>query len=777
MDHLVNHIRKCVAAGLLAAATTGPLRAQSIASAIMSTTSPTNDPVAARADTLASQGDIAGAVAFLESKLFPHSTNAAAWHRYGLLQWRLAAPNRSGGYMNDAKTIRALMRADSALKLATQFANDSAEYWMSLARFSFTSGVATVRFAGQQQMERAFDAASRLRDSTRMAESADEAGMAIWRRFESVRNRALMGTGQHAQLQTDGRWNRAQAKDYLATFAKKIEPPTGGADYANAMEQFRVAMRASPNALRYARHMYMGLAVGKQWEALLTLASLRANASPFDADARLARGLALQRLRRTREAKAAFDSALTLMDETESATLFRLDRILPTGANVLTGSRGMDKKSFAALSVGQRTAMSAIFWTLNDPNTATPENEAQLEFMARVVQADWQWSDLLQGVRGVDTDRGDIFVRYGPPDDEMTLNGISSVQQDIGVFQEGGGSSTSQDVGSTIVWLYNSGEAFFFDVAPGFGTARTPLTDQKYVAEIGSVKPAAWTNVPAPRRVDSLPVRTIRFRAPGDSTDVVIVARIPLRSLVADTAAALDSAKVDGTVRTDLAVVDGASRVVSRDSTRKPVNAAALRANTPQTWTKRVGAGAAFVRLDAVHLDAHSDAQRSATTTAGIDAPRANGFGVSDVLLTAPGGAPVNAAAERWRELGVTPSMGVYHAGDKIGLAWETYDLAAVSNTNKYRVSVLVERIKRTGAAGLALRVLDQVGALLKQDRGTSDQLTLSFDRTVAANPIHVDYIALDWLGDARGEYRLLLTVTDLQNNKITNRETRFRIE
>ncbi len=763
-----SHAQQTKTSAILGATSTVPV--------VMTTSSPTNDPVAARADTLAAQGDVAGAVSFLESKLFPHSTNAAAWQRYGLLQWRLAAANRRAGSIADPKTIKALQRADSALRLATQFARDSAEYWLSLAHFNLQSGVSTMRFAAQSQMSNAVEAATRVADSVRLAESADELGMAVWRRFESTRNRALVGAGQHAQLQTDGRWSRAHGKDYLETFAKKIQPPTGDADYASALEQFRTAMRARPNALQYSRHMYMGLAVGKQWEALLTLASSRATASAFDADARLARGLALQRLRRAPEAKAAFDSALVMMDENESGNLFRIDRILPTGANVLTGARGMDQKSFATLPAGQRTTMSALFWTLNDPNPATPENEAYLEFMARIVQADWQWSDAIQGLRGVDTDRGDIFVRYGPPDDEMTLNGISSVQQDIGVFQESGGSSSSQDVGSTIAWIYNSGEVFFFDVAPGFGTARTPLTDQKYVAEVGSVKPAAWTNVAAPRRVDSLPLRTVRFRGPGDSTDVVIVSRIPLRSLVADTLSALDSTSIDGTLRVDVATIDGAARVVSRDSTKANLTRQNFSHSTTRTWTRRVGTGAAFVRVDATLVAAHSDEQRAAMATTAVDAPRPSGFALSDVLLVTAASTPTGNAA-RWRDLNVTPSIGTYRAGDKIGLAWETYDLTETGGNNKYRIALHVERLKRTGAAGLAIRLVDQLGALLKQERATSDQLTLTFDRTVAARPIQVDYLALDWQGDARGEYRLVLTITDLQTNKITNRETRFRID
>lgn len=743
---------------------------------------PSSDSAVIRADAFVSAGDTAQAIETLEKVLLPRSTNAAAWHRYGILKWQSVRSQRSAMYIGDANVIASLRLADSALRLATKFAPDSAEYWVTLGRFNLQSNIGSMRFAAEQQMQRGFDVAAARADSSLMAETSHEQGMAIWRRFESTRNRALVGAGNRVQFQTDSRWQRAHAKSYLETFAKKIEPPTGADDYAAAMTLFRRALSASPSTLRYSHRVYMGLAVGKQWEALLSLANSRATMSPFDADARLARGLALHRLRRTREAKLAFDTASALMEDEERAYLFRIDRILPSGPNVLTGERGMDQATFAAMPSAQRAMMSAIFWKLNDPIGTTVENEAELEFMSRVVQADWQWTDAIQGVRGIETDRADIFVRYGPPDDEMTLLGISSVQQDVsasgGIFTlgglTGGMMATSQDVGSTLAWIYRSGDVFFFDIAPGFGTARTPLTDQKHVAEVSSVKPASWDNFSAPRRVDSLPARITRFRGPGDSTDVVIAARIPLRALVADTTTSLDSAAVGGSVRVDLSLVDGAARLIARDSSKSVMSKDSLTSGA-RSWTRRIRSGPAFVRINGVHTAADSDVQRQANAIMAVEAPVPSGFGVSDVLLTTVGGSS-NVSATRWRELGVTPSVGVYRVGEKVGMAWETYELAASAQDNRYRVAITVERTKRSGASGIALRVLDGVGALLKQGSGSPTQMTVSFDRNVKAQATQLDYFILDWVGDARGEYRLRLDITDLVTNKVATRETRLRI-
>lgn len=159
---------------------------------------------------------------------------------------------------------------------------------------------------------------------------------------------------------------------------------------------------------------------------------------------------------------------------------------------------------------------------------------------------------------------------------------------------------------------------------------------------------------------------------------------------------------------------------------------------------RRIGKGATFVRVEAVN----SATRRSANALAPVEAEGARGFGLSDVLLVT--GAPVG-NARGWRDLNATPSSGTYRAGEKIGLVWETYELAPGADANRYRVTISLERLKRTGASGLALRVLDGLGTLLQQERSGADKLTMSFERNVAARATQVDYLTLDWLGDARG--------------------------
>lgn len=65
------------------------------------------------------------------------------------------------------------------------------------------------------------------------------------------------------------------------------------------------------------------------------------------------------------------------------------------------------------LPARQHAEFERRFWTEHDPDLATPENEAQLEYWARVTQAFFLYYD--QKHREWD-ERGEVYVRYGPPE-------------------------------------------------------------------------------------------------------------------------------------------------------------------------------------------------------------------------------------------------------------------------------------------------------------------------------------------------------------------------
>jgi GWxTD domain-containing protein len=69
----------------------------------------------------------------------------------------------------------------------------------------------------------------------------------------------------------------------------------------------------------------------------------------------------------------------------------------------------------------QRAAVWAAFWKSSDPNPATVENEAIVEYFERIQVANKQFKE--QGEPGWLTDRGKVYITLGEPDQITGQNG------------------------------------------------------------------------------------------------------------------------------------------------------------------------------------------------------------------------------------------------------------------------------------------------------------------------------------------------------------------
>ncbi len=711
--------------------------------------------VAQIADSVATNGDTARAVALLDSAVRRDKRDAAAWHQLGLLQWNQARSARNPSFMKDPKKIRLLVAADTALRLATQLAPDSARYWLSLSRFNIQSGVSTMRFASSGQARDGMSAALRSGEPLLLAEAADMAGMAAWRSYDALANRGLPSGTSKVQLESNNNWNRKNARDYVNSIASKIEPPTGDNDHASALEFFSRAVAADSSNLRYSRHLYMAYAERKKWQELATVAARRARQFPLDFQAQLALGLATHRLANEMGATRAFDSAFVLMDETEANRLKNLSRIMrPRARKEAKGQIG-DSASWSKLPSSQREGLEAMFWMMSDPLALTQENEFRLEFLARVVFADFRWTIEEMELRGADTDRGDVYVRYGPPDFEMTIPGSTTDNR------------TRLDGGVTLVWDYNNKLTFFFDLQPGFATGRVSLFDRNYVEALRDAVPVSFANVPAARLLDTIPIRITRFRSGADSSDAVIAALVPIDSLVKSNA--LERVPVD----IDLRIFDQFVKVRGMESDQSMFSRDSSNAPLDRVWTRRVGPGINVVRVEALQ----PDSKRGARAMTRLDPTTNVGFGMSDVLLgSKPELRSGVALPSRWRDIAITPNAGSVARNSSVGLLWEMYDLVPRDGITQYRVAITVEREDRMGATGFAVRVLDNLGRAVGRAQQSRDRFTISFDRQAGALPVLVEYLSLDMTQAPAGGYRLQVEVTDLSNQKKTARTTEFRM-
>ena len=704
--------------------------------------------IAWRADSIAADGDTARAMAILDSVVRADRRNAAAWHRRGMIRWANARSKRSGGFIKDGQVIKWLMDADSSLRLAREFAPDSSRYAIDLGRFLLNSGMSTSRFAARGFMEKGYQAAQRTGTPYQVAEAADELGLTHWRHYENVAWRALGSAGSPTPTASTldslggNPGARNEATTLVETSLRQVEGENwmGRDDYDRALELFKQAVERFPDHTNARRHYYMALAERGRWTELENVTSARVRTALWDGPSHFARGLALHRLNRGVEAQAAFDSALALVTDDERGRLTGIARILRTAPR--GKGQPSDSAAYASGDAAARAYTDSLYWQLADPLALTPENEHRNEFLARVAYAELRWTQDDFALRGADTDRGEAWIRYGPPDRRFSLSGDGRAD------------------GISETWQWNTGVSITFQTPASFGTARYAGNSYARVQQLKAIQPASWSNVPIDKRIDSIGVQIARFRAVGDSADLVMVAEMPIDSLIGG----IEVSRVP--VDMGMGMWTGPSVVLLRDSTRVMVDRNDL-VNAPRlrAWRERLPAGDHVYRVEALQ----PDGLRGARALGKVSLKRETGFGASALLVAERVAARDGVAPRRWRDLIVAPNAGRFRRGEPIGLVWETYGLqAGADGSAKYSVSVSVERRFNSSASAFVARVVGGVGGATglsaKENKGKA---ALRFERTVPAGDATVDWLTLDIGNAAPGRYLVSVDITDVASRQV----------
>jgi GWxTD domain-containing protein len=685
----------------------------------------------------------------LERTVRANPDSAALWYRLGMIAWALHDRDRAGPPVNGIDWTLLGRRADSSLRLAKQLDPRNARYALTTGQFFLGTGLVTMREQSYGMFGEALDIARATRDPLVHAEAAIEVGRVYWRRYDAVANGGASPTDatevrllaerlarDTAALQRVSDPERAsktrpytrpsisRARQTLDRRARTGDAGFAGErDYMMAAEYLREAYDVMPTLPRAFHQFAMLLADRARWTELQDLATDQIAMAPRNPWAWMALGLAEYRLGATTDARAAFDSGVRLMSEPERERVERLDRVL---------SRG-DSAAHAALTPGERTAARARYWRDAAPLWSRDDLDPHVEFRARVAFAELRWTveELVQ--RGVDTDRGNIHVRYGPPD-RVALRGDG------------------------VTWNYDYARlALRFHSAAAYGTATFADFGRAH-AVIDSV-PVRWDNLPV-MRIDSIPVIAARFRATSDAMDVLMVGRIASRDIAR-------AADVAAPVRTDLWFMDSRGARLSSDSLIG--GDTSLRA-----FTQRVPYDGYNFRIEAT-ASTSLVAGRAAGTIGRDTSNRVlpNGFGLSDVVI-ASHVTPRNAGARRWQDYDVAPLLGPLKRGGELSLLWENYELGARDGTAVFSVTVTFQR-ERSRPGRIAVRLLGNVANAVGRNIG-SDRLELQFERSVPHAAAFADLVAVALGSTPAGSYTVTVAVTDRATGLTTMRSTRLVI-
>lgn len=686
---------------------------------------------AAQAASLGSRSDSLRELRSLDAVIRRADAGADAWHYRGMLAWGLSDAERRTGFMERAANDSLLGVAEESLKEAVR--QDKADYLVDLGRFYLTSNSAKVRSRAKGLFEKALDAARKRGDSAAVARAQDELGMTWWRHYvdradrhiysyvmDNVKDRTFVKDPRSIAYFIDNQTIRAAAQDW-----------SGQREYLRAWDHFSEALSADPSNRGALRHTYMALADRQRWVELEHVARMRLDADSDDAWAWLASGLAEHRLGNDLAADTAFHRGLAALPSAERARYDRLARIFTP----------RDSAGAARLPDSERENLRRMYWLMADPLWSTADNEHRLEFLSRVVYAELRFSVEEFGIHGADTDRGEVYVRYGPPPAVISFPADPSRHEESRI---------------QVLWWYSTDESFLFRALPTYGVATLAPPDMRELRRLRDTVPVVWRNAGQDDNVDSIPVQLVRFRASADSGDVFVAARIPVDRLVNG----IDLAR--GALDLDFSAYTWRAEPIFHDSTRQVLDFRKSASGELRSWNTRVPAGTFLYRVEALQ----PDAMRGARGASRIEVSPYRGFGLSDLLVAATITQRSGSTSGRWYDYDIDPNLGVVKSGQPFSLLWETYGLTPRGGNDEYDVHIKLSREKRGGIGALAAKIVGGVAGLVGISHGGSDQVTLSFPRRIPATRVALDRVTLD-LGDASpGRYDLEVSVTDRATGK-----------
>lgn len=182
-------------------------------------------------------------------------------------------------------------------------------------------------------------------------------------------------------------------------------------------DHLRAALAAEPARASAHRLALRSRAAAGDDTGLLAAARQMHAARPDDPDADLFLGLGLFRTGHVATADSAFSRALDAMPDAQR-------RVFESIRDLLTAD---EMESFEADSA----AFAAEFWQRRDPRLLSPQNERRLEHLARLALADLLFTDTQSGRRGWETTKGEVVIRYGLPEAEVTWLGNDIVSKNF----------------------------------------------------------------------------------------------------------------------------------------------------------------------------------------------------------------------------------------------------------------------------------------------------------------------------------------------------------
>lgn len=511
----------------------------------------------------------------------------------------------------------------------------------------------------------------------------------------------------------------------------------GSEERERMVDHFRLAVDADPGHVDAAVRLMGHLADAGEWSEYLDVATGLRAAAPDDFRSPLFLALGLHRRGRDSLAARYFREALDRMPPGDRRAFGDVELLLPTDV----------RDRYAALDSADRARTADLLFRARDPLYLTGVEERRLEHYARLAWAELEYSAPASGLRGWESERGRIFVRYGWPRARMQC-----------CYGDGFRGSHARHV----LWSYGpEGPNFAFGRRLTYRRARMTGESKLLADDLAAVAPEAYDPVTV-TAVRGFPHQLAHFR--GDDpryARVEVYARPPADSL---------SVAPGDSVETGLFVFDGTHEPLWE--TRRTLTA--TEPVPPVRYGFELPAGRFRYGLEARRTGPDSVPRPVARSREAVDVavfPRGT-FAISDIVL-ADTVVPRTASPTRRDELAVAPLASLRLPRLRaVHLVVEVYGLSTgPDGLGRYRAELAVED---STERNVIARLVRGAGELLG---GGDDETRVAWER---AAPV-VDDRSVDWLRAELpvldpGAYVVRLRIRDRTTGDVVERTRRFEI-
>lgn len=503
-------------------------------------------------------------------------------------------------------------------------------------------------------------------------------------------------------------------------------------DYPPRIEaHYRAALANVPDHPQAARGLLALLHRQERFEDMAAEARRLAEVNPDDPYAHIFLGLAFYESLDWSAARDAFDAGLALMPPEERTPYDDVSYLLDED----------DRASYGQLEAEQAREYERILWAKSDPLFLVPENERAMEHIARVTYAELAFGDPERRLPGWSSDRGQVLIRYGLPENIWMLRRDGGGAGPGGAAQRAGSSAT----GRWIFWNYRlEVPSFVFRRELGYNRVAFDFDANtgQYLRQVSETEATTTFESRAVNRWTEIPAQIARFRgaAPGQVEVLAFLRADPDSFNLFEG----DSVRV-GMFLFNRSYGDSASvtHAVKAEDTGNVL------------FTFELPRGTFEYSLEGLAADSRVAARNRGTINA-VPVRRV-GLSTSDLVL-AGGVVPRVGRPGGWRDFAIGASRDlVFNARDDIHVYLEIYGLTTdFTGSSEYTVEVTLQDAERRSVGA---RLLRSLGNLIG---GAEGDLTVRFVRNVEpVEGVVPEYFSVSPDEAGEGAHRLLIAITD----------------